>query len=123
MNLQLAVTLLRSLYPKEVFMKFQDETMNFQEWDNYFTTPEDPEFFGEMTEKNQASVRKAIVFFEALFVAKINARKDIEQLEYQLDRLTTQLSMGNISEATFNKASKRIEDRIQKLKSLEKSKE
>ena len=67
-------------------------------------------------------VSRFIAFIERLLIKPISANREIGELEYRLDKLAERLSMGEISEETYKKATKRLEEKIMKLKQAKKAK-
>lgn len=117
-NMQVAIALLKSEYPEDVLSKFENETQSFEKWKELGGKGFVRSIDRSMTDAQKQKIRNAIVFFETLLVTNVSADKEIEALEYQLNRLSSRFAMGSISEYAYMKASKSIEDRIQKLKSF-----
>jgi hypothetical protein len=124
-NVRLARNLMEEIYPKDTVKEFDERTKNDLGddifaviWENKRERPR----YGVPAAKSyiECALTELTAFFEALFVRKIPVENELQQLEYDMDRLAEQLSLGQISEETYKTATKRLQEKANRLKSLNK---
>ena len=122
-NVRLARDLMEEIYPKDTVKEFDERTKNDLGddiftviWENKRERPR----YGVPAAKSyiECALTELTAYFETLFVRKMPAENELKQLENDMDRLAEQLSLGQISEETYKTATKRLQEKADKLKAL-----
>jgi hypothetical protein len=121
-NVRLVMKLVENAYPKEVYDRLEKKMIFSATGEDIFTfisySKDSNPYYGHPATKSamEHGLSELIASMEALFSERVPTENEMEELDYKMNRLTEQFSMGQISEEAYKVAMRRLQERTDKLK-------